>query len=72
MSDRAHAMTDYLIAIGLHLNDGLSFEEVIEYFKRLSPQDSGHPAVHCTSILLAGLRSGTLEPWNLFLRPRLK
>lgn len=64
MTDRSYAMTDYLIAIGLHLNDELSLEEVERYFNLLSPQDSGHAAWHCTQVLLAGLRSGTLEPWQ--------
>jgi hypothetical protein len=64
MSDKSHAMTDYLIAIGLHLNDLLSLSGVEAYFKRVSPQDSGYVAQHCTQILLEGLRSGALEPWE--------
>jgi len=64
MSERPHAMTDYLIAIGLHLNSIFSLEDVASYFTKVSPQNSGHASWHCTSLLFDGLRSGKLEPWE--------
>jgi hypothetical protein len=70
MSQRPHAMTDYLIATGLHLNDEMPLEEVSKYFAMIVPQSNDHAAWYCTSILLAGLRSGKLEPWEPILKQK--
>ena len=72
MSENIHAMTDYLIAIGLHLNGELPLEEVEAYCGRVVPNDPPYASQYSTAILLAGLRSGTLEPWEPIFKAKAK
>lgn len=59
-----HATTDYFIAVGLHLADELPLEEVHRYWMGTSDRASLHAAQVCSNVLLAGLTSGMLEPWQ--------